>query len=416
MFRPLALYIGLRYTRTKRRNGFISFISLTSMLSIALGVAVLITVLSVMNGFDSHIREQIFSLSPTGSINGLNGKLANWQAVTKQIRTQQKTILATAPFVQGETLLRFNNVVQSGLVWGILPLAEAHLNALATLMLVGQLTELKAGSFHVVLGAALANNLGLSVGDKVTIMIPRVTVGPAGIMSVFKRFTVVGLFQAGNGFGFDSHFAYINLSDAQKLFGLGQDVSGINWKITDIYQAPALSYQLQRLLPNTYVSDWTEQYGAFFKAVQLEKTIMFLILTLIIATAAFNLVSTLVMGVTEKQADIAILRTLGATPNIITQIFVVQGTLIGLAGTLLGLAGGLLLALNITKIVSLLEALTHTQLFSHTVYLLDYLPSELHLSDVIGVCGTALVLSLLATLYPARKASRIQPAEALRYE
>jgi lipoprotein-releasing system permease protein len=236
------------------------------------------------------------------------------------------------------------------------------------------------------------------------------------VMPVFKRFTIVGIFHAGNGFGFDSRFAYIQMQDAQKLFLLNDAVSGLNLKIDNIYAAPMLSQHLQGLLPDTYVSNWTDQYGAFFKAVQLEKTMMFLILTLIIAVAAFNLVSTLVMVVTDKQADIAILRTLGATPKTIMLIFMVQGTLIGFTGTLLGVIGGVLLALNVTGIVNVLQNLLHTQLFSSSVYFLDYLPSQLDWSDLWHICAMALILSLLATIYPAWKASKIEPAEALRYE
>jgi lipoprotein-releasing system permease protein len=416
MFKPLALYIGLRYTRAKRRNGFISFISLTSMLGIALGVAVLITVLSVMNGFDSQIRDRVFSLAPGITVNGIHEQLDNWQAVGKTILEKDTNIKAFSPFVQGQGLLRFNGTVQPAVVMGIEPEIEQKMNALDSMMTIGRLDNLKEGEFGIILGGILGNNLGLSMGDKVTLIIPRVSVTPAGIMPVFKRFTVVGFFHAGNGFGFDSRLAYINMQDAQKLFLMNDTVSGINLKIDNVYAAPALSQQLQVLVPNAYISNWTDQYGAFFKAIQLEKTMMFLILTLIIAVAAFNLVSTLVMVVTDKQADIAILRTLGATPRTIMWIFMVQGTLIGLIGTLLGVVGGVLLALNVTNIVNGLQNLLHTQLFSSSVYFLDYLPSELDFSDIFHIVIMALVLSLIATIYPAWKASRIQPAEALRYE
>ncbi len=416
MFKPLALYIGLRYTRAKRRNGFISFISLTSMLGIALGVMVLITVLSVMNGFDIHIQEKVFSLSPAVTVNGMNGRLENWPAVAKVISQQEPKVLGSAPFVQGQGLLQFGGQVQPALIWGILPQQESQIDSLDQMMILGQLNDLKPNRFNIVLGQTLASNLGLQLGDKVVLVIPQVSVTPAGITPRFKRFTVSGIFRAGNGFGFDSRYAYIDMSDAQKLFLLGDDVSGINLKIANIYDAPQINYDLQGLLPNTYVGDWTQQYGAFFKAVQLEKTMMFLILVLIIAVAAFNLVSTLVMVVTDKQADIAILRTLGATPRTIMAIFMVQGSVVGIVGTFIGLIAGVLLSVNVTRIVNGLQTLTHTQLFSSSVYFLDYLPSNLALSDVVKVCVTALVLSLLATIYPAWRASKTEPVEALRYE
>lgn len=416
MFKPLSLFVGLRYTRTKRRNGFISFISLTSMLGIALGVAVLITVLSVMNGFDVQIRERVFSLSPAITIHGMDQKVEDWESLKQTVLAQNPKVLAAAPFVEGQGLLQFNGVVQPALVWGILPEEESRLNDLNQLMVAGQLPSLKPGEFGVVLGETLATNLGIALGDKITLIIPRVTVSPAGIMPVFKRFTVVGLFQAGNGFGFDNRFAYLHLADAQKLFLMNQAVSGLHLKISDLYAAPLLSQQLQTLLPHSFITDWTQQFGPYFKAVQMEKTMMFLILTLIIAVAAFNLVSSLMMVVTDKRADIAILRTLGATPGVIMRIFMVQGGAIGLIGTFLGLVGGILLALNVTRLVNALQSLLHVQLFSSSVYFLDYLPSEISFKDVLQVCFTALVLSLLATLYPAWKASRIQPAEALRYE
>jgi lipoprotein-releasing system permease protein len=276
---------------------------------------------------------------------------------------------------------------------------------------------LKANHFGIVLGEKLANNLGVGLGDKVTMVVPTATMTPVGIFPRFKAFTIVGIFKVGNGFGYDSGFAYFNLHDAQKLFLLGRSISGIQLKLTNFYQAPMLSKQLTETLPAGYVvSNWTENYGAFFEAIKLEKTMMFLMLILIIAVAAFNLVSTLVMMVTDKKADIAILRTLGATPQVILKIFMIQGIVIGVIGTALGLIAGILLSLHVTELVNGLQALFHVQLLSSDVYFVNYLPSQLQWPDVWHVCLISLGLSLLATIYPAFKAAGTQPAEALRYE
>lgn len=415
MFKPLSLAIGLRYTRAKRRNGFISFISLTSMLGIALGVAVLITVLSVMNGFDQHIREGIFSLAPEVTVNGSQDRIDNWQAVEQQL-AQQPQVLSTAPFIDGQGILKYYSSVQPAFIMGIDPSKEAKLDQLSNLMLMGKLKDLTPGQFGIILGQNLANSLGAVPGSKITLITPELSVTPAGVSPRFKRFTVVGVFDGGNGFGFDTHLAFINFQDAQALYNYGTAVSGINIKVADPYAAPQISHQLQQAFPSYYVSDWTARYGPFFKAIALEKTMMFLILLLIVAVAAFNLVSTLVMAVNDKQADIAILRTFGATPGLIMRVFMVQGMLVGFTGTFIGLIGGVVLALNVTNVVNWLQEALHTQLFQSSVYYINYLPSQLAWSDVIEVTVIALILSLLATVYPAWRASRTQPAEALRYE
>tara|TARA_R110000868_G_scaffold8205_3_gene42601 strand:- start:187114 stop:188361 length:1248 start_codon:yes stop_codon:yes gene_type:complete len=415
MFKPLSLYIGLRYTRAKRSNGFISFISLMSMLGIALGVAVLITVLSVMNGFDINIKQRVFSLAPQVTVNGIGGNLQSWQTIEKKLLTVPH-VQAAAPMVQGQGLMRFMGSVAPGMVMGIVPKQEAKINELSTLMISGKLSDLKPGKFGIVLGETMADNLGIMPGNKVMVIVPKLNVTPLGISPQFKRFTVVGIFHAGNGFGFDNRLAYINMQDAQKLYALGSHINGINLKLSNPYLAPMVTQSVQKILPDTYVSDWSQQFGAFFNAVQLEKTMMFLILMLIIAVAAFNLVSTLVMAVQDKQADIAILRTLGATPRTIMMTFMVQGCVVGLIGIVLGLIGGVLLALNVTSLVTWLQNTFHLQLFSSSVYFLDYLPSKLNPTDVWHICIVAFILSLLATIYPAWKASRVQPAEALRYE
>lgn len=415
MFKPLSLYIGLRYTRAKRKNHFISFISIMSMLGIALGVMVLITVLSVMNGFDSHIRDRVFSLAPAVSVTAFNDQLQDWA----QWQTQMQKfpgVVASAPYVSGQGLLRADDRVAGVQVQGIVPNQENKINNLNHKVIAGSLSSLKPGSFNIVLGKTLAQNLGVAKGDKVVLFIPKLTVSPAGMLPRFKRFTVSGVFSAGNGFGFDSQLAFINMRDAQAVFMLGRAVSGLNLKLTNMYDAPKVGDLIADHYPQFETTDWTQTYGALFKAVALEKTMMFLILILIVAVAAFNLVSSLVMVVTDKQADIAILRTMGATPGMIMRIFMVQGAVVGVFGTLMGTIAGIALALNVTHLVNWLQNVLHKQLFQSSVYYLNYLPSKLDVLDVVEIVLAALVMSLLATLYPAWKAAKVQPAEALRYE
>jgi lipoprotein-releasing system permease protein len=416
MFRPAALFVGWRYTRAKRRNHFISFISLVSMIGIALGVAVLITVLSVMNGFDREIRKRVFSMVPPVTVSSVTGYIANWRDL-EGILKQFPAVTSIAPFVTGEALLSYAGSVQPAMINGILPQAEQNVSEIIHKMVLGQLTRLQPGRFNIVLGEHLAQRLAATVGDKVTVMTPQVSLSPAGVIPRFKRFTVVGIFRAGSGFGFDAGFAFIDLQDAQKLFGLGHNVSGLHLSIRDVYLAPQLSAELTRqLAPNASVTDWTDQFGAFFHAVKLEKTMMFFILLLIVAVAAFNLVSTLVMAVNDKEADIAILRTCGATPRMIMAIFMVQGGVVGLLGTLLGVIGGIILAWNVTEIVHGIEALFHVHFLSSSVYFVDYLPSRMEWLDVIKISFVSLMLSLLATLYPAWRAAQLDPVESLRYE
>ena len=416
MFRPAALFIGLRYTRAKRRNNFISFISLVSMIGIALGVMVLITVLSVMNGFDREIRSRVFSMVPAITVSSLSGAIPHWETMQQKVLGFQG-VKAAAPFVTSEVLLNYGGSVQPSLLSGILPDQEANITALADKMVQGHLSDLKPGSFTIVLGEGLAQQLNVSVGDKVTLMTPQVTMSPAGVMPRFKRFTVVGIFRAGNGFGFDRAMGFVHLNDAQRLNGMGAYVTGLHLKINNIYAAPNLALDMMDTFsPDITVTTWADQFGEFFHAVQMEKTMMFFILLLIIAVAAFNLVSTLVMVVNEKQADIAILRTFGATPGTILSIFMVQGGLIGIFGTLLGVLSGVLLAYNVTDIVNFIEHVFHVQLISSNVYFVNYLPSEIQWPDVIKISLASLVLSLLATLYPAWRASKLDPVESLRYE
>jgi lipoprotein-releasing system permease protein len=416
MFRPLALFIGLRYTRAKRRNHFISFISLMSMLGIALGVIVLITVLSVMNGFDREIKNRVFSMVPAITITSGANFISNWQDLQGLLK-QSPNITESAPYVETEVLLTSTGLVQPSLIRGIIPGEEKNISALANDMIQGSLTDLKPGSFGIVLGEDLAGRLDVVLGDKITVVTPQVSLSPAGVLPRSKRFTVIGIFRAGGGFGFDSMLAFISLADSQKLMEMGSYVTGLHVNIKDVYAVRQVTAELARsLTPTARISSWADQFGAFFQAVNLEKTMMFFILLLIIAVAVFNLVCTLVMVVTEKEADIAILRTIGATPRMIMAIFIVQGATVGIFGTLLGVLGGIALALNVTTLVNWIQHTFHVQFLSSKMYFVDYLPSQLLSADVIEISLCALVLSLLATIYPAWRASKTEPVEALRYE
>jgi lipoprotein-releasing system permease protein len=416
MFRPVALYIGLRYTRAKRRNHFISFISLASMIGIALGVTVLITVLSVMNGFDDEIKHRVFDMARQVTVSRYDGVLPDWQTLQQQL-ANQPNIIAIAPFVNGQGILTSQGASQPILVTGVSPGEEAQVSQLPSKIVEGSLSALQPGQFGIVMGEKLADQLGLKIGDRVPLFVPKASVTPAGMTVRFKRFILVGLFNVGGGFGFDTGMVMINLQDAQVLYELDNNVSGLRLKVPDLYAAPKVANELQKTLADQYtVSDWTQEYGTFFKAIRMEKSMMFFILVLIIAVAAFNLVSSLVMIVTDKRSEIAILRTLGASPREIMATFMVQGSVIGIVGTLLGVVGGVLLALNATAIVAHLQQLLHVQFISENVYFIDFLPSHLQWSDVWRIGGIALVLSLIATLYPAWQAARTQPAEALRYE
>jgi lipoprotein-releasing system permease protein len=415
MFRPLELFVGLRYTRAKRRNHFISFISLISMLGIALGVTALITVLSVMNGFEKELRDRILGMASHAMILGLDGKLHNWRKLA-EAASQRPDIIGEAPYIQGEGMLTHGQQVNGALIRGINPDEEPAVSDVGKKMVFGSLDDLKPGKFGIILGKDLARILGVLKGDKVTLIAPQATVTPAGILPRLKRFTVVGIFEVGM-YEYDSAMALINIKDAAKLFRMDDSVTGVRLKLKDIFKAPLVTRELVQTLPGDYlVSDWTRQHQNFFRALRIEKRMMFLILMLIVAVAAFNIVSTMIMVVTDKTTEIAILRTLGSSPLSVMGIFMVQGTVIGLVGTLIGMAGGITLALNVETIVPFIEHVFHIQFLPADVYYISEFPSDLRWSDVTVISTFSFSISLLATIYPAWRASRTQPAEALRYE
>ncbi len=415
MFRPLALYVGLRYTRAKRRNHFISFISLTSMLGITLGVTALITVLSVMNGFEKELRERILSMAAHVAVTGLTGRLRDWQGVA-QVARGQPHVLGAAPYIEGEAMLTHRQAVSGAVIRGILPQEEPAVSQVGSKLVAGALGDLSAGSFGIILGKELAWTLGAQVGDQITLVAPEATVTPAGVLPRLKRFHVVGIFEIGM-YEYDKGLALVNMEDAARMFRMDGEVTGVRLKLDDMFLAPGAARQLALELPaSDLVRDWTQLHANFFRAVGTEKTVMFIILMLIIAVAAFNIVSTLVMMVTDKEGDIAILRTLGVTPLGIMRIFVVQGSLLGVFGTVLGVIGGVLLALNVESLVPFIEHLFGIHFLSPDVYYISELPSDLHWHDVSRIAAVSFVLSILATVYPAWRAARVQPAEALRYE
>jgi lipoprotein-releasing system permease protein len=385
------------------------------MLGIALGVAALIVVLSVMNGFQKEVRARILGVVSHVQITGADNRLTDWQAVAREAAAHPQ-VAAAAPFVNAQGMLLFGASVRGAVVRGIVPELEEKVADIGLHMMAGKLESLVPGEFGIVLGSELARALGARAGDKVTLIAPQGLVTPAGILPRLKQFTVTGIFEVGM-FEYDSGLALIHLEDAQKLYGMGNTASGVRLKLHDLFQSREVARELAaRLRGDLYVSDWTRSHANYFRAVQIEKTMMFIILLLIVAVAAFNIVSTLVMAVTDKQSDIAILRTLGASPGGIMKIFIVQGALIGAIGTLIGLAGGIALALNIDVVVPFLERLFNFQFLSREVYYITDLPSDLRASDVVAIALVSLALSFLATLYPSWRAARVNPADALRYE
>jgi len=410
------LFIGLRYTRAKRRNHFISFISLISLLGITLGMTALITVMSVMNGFQKEVRTRILGVASHVQVSGIDGTLTNWPQVAHET-TNHPQVESAAPYVGAQGMVSVGQVVRGVMVRGILPALEDKVADLDRMMVNGKLDALVPGEFGIVVGTELARTLGVSRGDKIVLISPQGQVTPAGILPRLKQFTVTGIFEAGH-FEYDSSLVLIHIVDAQKLYRMEDDqVSGVRLKLRDLFLAPQVVRELVPLISqDTHITDWTRQHANYFRAIQIEKRMLSLILALIIAVAAFNIVSTLVMAVTDKQPDIAILRTLGASPRSIMKIFIVQGTLIGVLGTLLGVVGGVLLAYNVSDVIALVERLFSVQFLSREVYYISEIPSDPQMADIVTVATVSFLLTLLATIYPSYRASKVNPAEALRYE
>lgn len=413
MFKPVPVAIGLRYLRAKRRNGFISFISLASILGIAIGVAALITTLAVMSGFQREIRDRMLQMAAHATISADGVPMDNWEQAMRAAR-QDTRVAGAAPYVETQALLSGPRR-EPAIVRGVLPQDEAGVSLLADKMAIGSLDELTPGSFNIVLGRELASWLGVAVGDKVVVTTDFQST-PMGAIPQLKRFTVSGVFEVGYQ-EYDRGMAVVHMADAQRLMRMGNGVTGIRLRLHDMDEAFAVARDLALRLQGLYrVSDWSRDNANMFRALKLEKTMMAILLSLIIAMGAFNLVSSQVMLVTDKQADIAILRTLGLTPRGVMQVFMVQGTLIGIVGTVMGVVGGVLLTLNLEHILRLIERMMDVQLMPEDVYYITGLPTQLNADDVTIIACVALVMAFLATIYPAWRAARTAPAEALRYE
>jgi len=412
---PYEWLIGTRYLRSTHRRGFVSFVALMSVCGLTLGVATLIVVLSVMNGFERELRIRILAVTSHATLTGVSGTLSDWQTLSSRAR-RQSGVQAAVPYVESAAMLANGYALAGATVRGVLPQEERTATGLAQRVTAGRLEDLTPGSYGIILGSALAHELGAHPGGSVVVIAPQGTATPTGLEARMRRFRVVGIFSSGM-YEFDRGLALTNMADAARLFRLGDKVTGLRLALTEPLRAPEVAVRVARALGGDfYVSDWTQNHANFFRSIEITKSMMFIILLMLVAVAAFNIVATLVMIVKEKQTDIAILRTLGAAPRNVLATFAVQGVLIGLAGTLLGAGLGTLLADNLERLVGALERLAGVQFIDASVYYLSDLPAYVEGLDVLKVCGVAFVLCTLATVYPAWRAARTAPAEALRHE
>jgi lipoprotein-releasing system permease protein len=409
------LLIGRRYLRASRGNRFVSFISTISMAGVAIGVAVLIVVLSVMNGFEREVRVRILSLTSHASISALNFRLGDWQDAAARIR-DNPSVLAAAPFIEDQALLIAGDKSSGAVVTGVLPEDERQVTVIADKIIAGAFGDLKPGEYGILLGSELAKALGVEVGQRVVITTPLRTTTPAGVMPRWRGFKVVGLFSA-EMYEYDRNLAYVHIADAARLYRMGDDVTGLRLKLADMFAAPKVVRELANALGGGYyIDDWTRKHANFFRSIQLTKSALFIILLLVVGVAAFNIVSTLVMVVKDKRSDIAILRTVGASPLSVLTIFLTQGVAIGVIGTLSGVLLGVLISVNLESLIHGLEALLGLQFLDARVYFITDLPARVEWSDVLQISLTAFVLCCLSTLYPSWRAARMQPARSLRHD
>jgi lipoprotein-releasing system permease protein len=415
MFQPKELFIGLRYIRARRKSHFVSFIAFISIAGVALGVFALIVVLSVMNGFGNELRDRTLSMTSHATISGYDGYVRDWRSVMTKAE-QNKEVVAAAPYIRKEVMLSNGRRVSGSLVRGIQPEMESRVSLVESKMISGSLMDLKPGEYGIVVGRELANSLGVYEGDRITVITPQASITAVGVMPRLRRFSVVGVFEVGMH-QYDSAMAYMHLEDAAKLFSYEDKVNGVRLKFTDLFDAPRITRDIEHDFGEDYwVKDWSKQHKNFFRALQTEKTVMFIILLMMVSVAALNIVSTLMMTVTDKESDIAILRALGMRPSSIMTIFIIQGAFIGLFGTIIGVSAGVPVALNVFEIVSWLEQLFNTDFLPSDVYYISDISADVKVSEVITYALSAFSVTILATIYPAWRASRTLPAEALRYE